>query len=510
MKNRLNQVLFIFMILFNNIVSMELSVSQNYRQLHLSIDMPEEVLLIILLNAFESKLSDYMKYWNDIFMNFDEVLIDEYNRHINLFFVNIPLNKRCLKECIKKELENMRLICMSFNRLILYNKKYFIEIIKRLKIARFNYLKDQIKLQYAKFSVNSELYEILNLDQDLFFSDKYITSYSMLDRGDRDEKIWFYQIDKESLKKAICLILAGADIDVQNEHGRTALMLAVKEGYNKLIQILLDLGANPNDEHGNTLIFAEAQGDEDIIKTLLSYKVNCNIPDEFGNTALIRAILSISKVILKSNKKMYHQRIKLLIDSGANVNFQRSIRSCYGCQRLKIGYTPLMLAVIYGEKDIIEMLINAGADVNMQDSDGVTALYLAVKKALYSSVKNNCYEIIEMLLKSGANVDIPIQRCDFSYFSKKTNDSSTLLIESVRSKNIKIVNLLILYNANVNLQDSKGLTALMWATKKECKNIVDILLKAYADISIKDNNGYTALNLSTKDKLLKPSSCALS
>ena len=62
----------------------------------------------------------------------------------------------------------------------------------------------------------------------------------------------------------------------------------------------------------------------------------------------------------------------------------------------------------------------------------------------------------------------------------------------------------------MNLQDSKGLTALMWATKKECKNIVDILLKAYADISIKDNNGYTALNLSTKDKLLKPSSCALS
>ncbi len=501
MKNRLNQVLFIFMILFNNIVSMELSVSQNYRPLYLSIDMPEEVLLIILLNAFESKLSDYMKYWNDIFMNFDEVLIDEYNRHINLFFVNIPLNKRCLKECIKKELENMRLICMSFNRLILYNKKYFIEIIKRLKIARFNYLKDQIKLQYAKFSVNSELYEILNLDQDLYFSDEYITSYSVLDRDDRGEKIWFNQIDKESLKKAICLILAGADIDIQNKHGKTTLMLAIKEGDSRLVQILLDLGANPNDEYGNTLVFAEARGNEDIIKILLSYKVNCNIPDECGNTALIRAILKASKVILKSNKKIYHQRIKLLLNLGANVNFQRSMRSCYGYQRLKVGYTPLMLAVIYGEKEIVEMLISAGADVNLQDSDGITALYLAVKKALYSSVKNNYYEIIEILLKGGANVDIPIERYNFSYFSKKTSDSSTLLIESVRSKNIKIVNLLILYNANVNVQDGKGLTALMWATKKECKNIVDILRKADADISIKDNN---------EAKLLKPSSCALS
>lgn len=510
MKNRLNPFLFILLILFNNIISMELSTSQNYRQLDLSRDMPDEILLIILLSAFESKLSDYMKYWNDIFMSFDDVPINEYDKHINLFFVNIPLNKRCLKVCIKKELESICLVCKYFNNIILNNKKYFIEIIKRLKMARFNYLKDQIKFHYANHSINSELYEILNLDQDIHFSDEYITNYGALDRDDRDEKIWFDRIDQKNLKKAICLILAGADIDIQNEHGKTALMLAAKEGDCKLVQILLDLGANPNDKYGSTLIFAEAKEDENMVKMLLSYRADCNIPDECGNTPLIRAILNVSKVILKSNKKVYYQRIKLLINSGADVNFQRRIEFAYGYQRLKIGYTPLMLAVIYGEKDIIEMLINAGADVNMQDSDGVTALYLAVKKALYSSVKNNCYEIIEMLLKSGANVDIPIQRCDFSYFSKKTNDSSTLLIESVRSKNIKIVNLLILYNANVNLQDSKGLTALMWATKKECKNIVDILLKAYADISIKDNNGYTALNLSTKHKLLKPSSCALS
>ena len=272
MKNRLNQVLFILMILFSNIVSMELSVCQNYRPLYLSIDMPEEVLLIILLSAFESKLSDYMKYWNDIFMSFEEVPIYEYNKHINLFFVNIPFNKRCLKECIKKELQSICLVCKCFNNTILNNKKYFIEIIKRLTIARFNYLKDQIKLQYAHPSINSALYEILNLDQDLFFSDKYITNYSVLDRDDRDEKIWFNQIDKESLKKAICLILAGADIDIQNKHGKTTLMLAIKEGDSRLVQILLDLGANPNDEHGNTLVFAEARRNEDIIKILRQFE----------------------------------------------------------------------------------------------------------------------------------------------------------------------------------------------------------------------------------------------
>ena len=51
------------------------------------------------------------------------------------------------------------------------------------------------------------------------------------------------------------------------------------------------------------------------------------------------------------------------------------------------GQTALMLAVSHGRLDMVRMLINAGADVNIQDEDGSTALMCAAEHGHLAIVK---------------------------------------------------------------------------------------------------------------------------
>jgi len=64
------------------------------------------------------------------------------------------------------------------------------------------------------------------------------------------------------------------------------------------------------------------------------------------------------------------------------------------------GETPLHLAASRGNKSIVELLIQQGADVNAQSRDGSTPIYLAA----FAGQK----EIVEILLQHGAQMDIEI------------------------------------------------------------------------------------------------------
>lgn len=84
------------------------------------------------------------------------------------------------------------------------------------------------------------------------------------------------------------------------------------------------------------------------------------------------------------------ETIKLLIDAGANVNFQSNNKK-----------TALMLAVIQESEHLetIKLLIESGADVNLQEQDGNTALMLAIMKTLNENV-------IKMLIDAGTNLSL--------------------------------------------------------------------------------------------------------
>jgi hypothetical protein len=147
-------------------------------------------------------------------------------------------------------------------------------------------------------------------------------------------------------------------------------------GCKKIVQLLLDQGANPNcDSHGNCppLCGAVRGGHYKIAKLLLKHGTNPNQLDEHGQSALAnvaRADLAMIKLLLKYGTDPNLGNIKPLAAIAAEISFSEGIH----------------------------MLIDGGANVDAkQNYSGDTALHRAAE--------NGKYRNVNALLLRGANVN---------------------------------------------------------------------------------------------------------
>ncbi len=155
-----------------------------------------------------------------------------------------------------------------------------------------------------------------------------------------------------------------------------------------------------------------------------------------------------------------YEIVDYLIDEGADLNLSNN------------GWTALIEAADEGSFESMEILLKAGADVNYYWNDGnPTAISMAASEG-----NLNC---LELLMNFGADIN------------GKASSIPPLHKASEEGK-IKIVNFLLTNNVLVNKRDYGGHTALMYAASEGKKEIVLKLLAAGADKSIKDNFGYTA------------------
>ena len=117
-----------------------------------------------------------------------------------------------------------------------------------------------------------------------------------------------------------------------------------------------------------------------------------------------------------------------------------------------LGMTPLMLAAINGHDEVIEVLIEYGADVDAQSESGVTALT--------TSSGRGHTETVRVLLENGANVNLVNDR------------KRTALIEATIGNHAETVDLLLASGASIDGKDIIGRTALDWATKNNNEQII--------------------------------------
>ena len=142
--------------------------------------------------------------------------------------------------------------------------------------------------------------------------------------------------------------------------------------------------------------------------------------------------------------------------------------------------TPLELACIYNKFDIVKLLIEKGANINILNNIGQTVLFTACL--------NNNFQIVNILIKKGININII-----------DTIDGGTALFYACMYKgdnkttNLNIVKLLIKYSADVNQLDHKGESALFYACVNGNINIIQFLIEQNANINIIDSTGKTAL-----------------
>lgn len=177
--------------------------------------------------------------------------------------------------------------------------------------------------------------------------------------------------------------------------------------------------------------------------------------------------LSFFDFIKKSDTK----GIKSLIRSGGNVN------------SIIFNNTPLDFAVDCNKKEIVALLIESGADVNRLNEDG----YAPIHKAL----RRDFLEIAKLLLLA-KNADVNI---------RSNGNKWTPLHKAALDGHEEIVELLIKKGANVNITNPVNETPLHDAAKEGHKKIVELLLNAGADKSLinKDNN--TSADLSKNQEI---------
>jgi ankyrin repeat protein len=155
------------------------------------------------------------------------------------------------------------------------------------------------------------------------------------------------------------------------------LIEAVKAGDIDAVRGLLSAGADVNlrDSEGSTLLMLAAHsGNLAMVSALLEAGTEVNACDERGWSALMKAAYNADL------DRGFADVVQALIDAGADVE-------------MPIGYgiRPLMLASGYGETAVVETLLKAGADVTARNEGGLTALMM-VKQKHYVDVINMLHE----------------------------------------------------------------------------------------------------------------------
>ncbi|XP_076224637.1 KN motif and ankyrin repeat domain-containing protein 2 kank isoform X1 [Nomia melanderi] len=127
---------------------------------------------------------------------------------------------------------------------------------------------------------------------------------------------------------------------------------------------LLEYIVNMTDSSGNTAMhYAVSHGNFDVVSILLDSKV-CDI-----NKANVAGYTAVMLAALAEVRNSTHASVANRLFQLADVNIRAKLH----------GQTALMLAVSHGRKDMTQLLLDAGAAVNIQDEDGSTALMCAAE-----------------------------------------------------------------------------------------------------------------------------------
>ena len=297
-------------------------------------------------------------------------------------------------------------------------------------------------------------------------------------------------VEKRCTDVVRVLIDAGADIEIKNNSGRSPLHTACESGALDVVKMLVEAGAGvrvANAEGATCLNLAAIFRHTETVRYLVGLpEVDVNHRDEANETALYCA----------ARNSHTTDMVRVLIDAGADIDIDNSD-----------GRWPLHNACISGALDNVKMLVRAGAGVCVTDNGGRTCLSLAAEwghtdtvrylvglpeveinygsavnyTALHCAVQKTCTDVVRVLIDAGADIEI------------KNNDGRSPL--HCAFEVLDNVKMLVEAGAGVNVTDNVGDTCLTLAAYFGHTETVRYLVGLpEVDVNHRDGDNKTALH----------------
>ena len=294
------------------------------------------------------------------------------------------------------------------------------------------------------------------------------------------------------------------------------MYIAAHQGHESVVRLFLEKNVDPNTSYKDYLTPLHAavqKGHYEIVNLLLQYGAEVN--------PTITNSSNFSTPLLASLHRGDERIIYLLLNHGAEVNVKLDTisRNCStDLERLltygdylesevskggsKCGYTPLHFAVELRNENIVKMLLNRKANVNIASNESLLKFRADPNgqcenlRALGIAVDIESENLVQHLLEYGADPNT------------RVNYSEPVLLSAIVKKNLAIVDLLLKYNALVNeplRYESRDFetrsnyknnsTPLHVAIRKSTPEIVQLLLKkgAMVDVETEDFPLHTAI-----------------
>uniref|UniRef100_A0A4W4DV66 Ankyrin 3 n=1 Tax=Electrophorus electricus TaxID=8005 RepID=A0A4W4DV66_ELEEL len=277
----------------------------------------------------------------------------------------------------------------------------------------------------------------------------------------------------------------GSSQSIATEDGFTPLAVALQQGHDQVVSLLLE-----NDTKGKVrlpaLHIAARKDDTKAAALLLQNDHNADVESKSGFTPLHIAAhygnINVATLLLNrgaavdfrarnditplhvASKRGNRNMVKLLLDRGARID-----------ARTKDGLTPLHCGARSGHEQVVEMLLDRGAQILSKTKNGLSPLHMATQ-----GDHLNC---VQLLLHH----DMPVDDV--------TNDYLTALHVAAHCGHYKVAKVIVDKKANPNAKALNGFTPLHIACKKNRSKVMELLLKHGASIQAVTESGLTPIHV---------------
>ena len=232
---------------------------------------------------------------------------------------------------------------------------------------------------------------------------------------------------------------------------------------------LLDQGLNPNaaTKSGGTTALMAAAPDAEKMKLLIDRGANVNA----------RAQTRFSALMVAAQYQDSTAAINLLLDRGASVAAPAEGAPVFNAN-------PFFLASYAGNATVLKRLKDAGAKID----EPMTLIGTSRTTPLLGAFKFGDTEVARTLFELGT----PLEFAD--------GNGITMLGRAALNNEVAMAKALIERGANVNVVDKQGMTPLLWAASMDFGDpaMIELLLKSGAKADAKNKDGLTALDLARK------------